>query len=424
MNGGHPEDGRSGGRQPPPNKGSSPDLLGALPSGRYPLFVSRFIDVNGFGAGKFGFSPGRTRSGKTSPVFPRSGRKRENLPAAPSPTPRRNPRAAGNRRPRPAVETGGSAAGGTGDAAGRRPFGAPRAAAGWEDRPHLARHRRGQRPPGRGPDRARRPGTRAAPRLRPTTRPVPDPHRVGNRPDLESRSMNAEERWNEAAAYAVVAALVPQRIPGFHIGRDGLRNEDIGNGCWGMSWIEGGRAVFYGYDADHNELAQHVPPVDLLAGAPDWLPWEWLDEVLRTLLLVSCVEWWDGTAWSRAPLPEGVSSGEGDWFGGAAVEQCYLDLADPDREEEAAEAFDALREAALRRAVDRSVVEPLADALDREVQQDEEWEPDIAGALATAERLGVAPGSTRPELPAGRGEPADRRVVSACPPQDLVSRVM
>ncbi len=125
MNGGHPEDGRSGGRQPPPNKGSSPDLLGALPSGRYPLFVSRFIDVNGFGAGKFGFSPGRTRSGKTSPVFPRSGLKRENLPAAPSPTPRRNPRAAGNRRPRPAVETGGSAAGGTGDAAGRRPFGAP-----------------------------------------------------------------------------------------------------------------------------------------------------------------------------------------------------------------------------------------------------------------------------------------------------------
>jgi len=236
--------------------------------------------------------------------------------------------------------------------------------------------------------------------------------------------MNAEERWNEAAAYAVVAALVPQRIPGFHIGRDGLRNEDIGNGCWGMSWIEGGRAVFYGYDADHNELAQHVPPVDLLAGAPDWLPWEWLDEVLRTLLLVSCVEWWDGTAWSRAPLPEGVSSGEGDWFGGSAVEQCYLDLADPDREEEAAEAFDALREAALRRAVDRSVVEPLADVLDREIQQDEEWEPDIAGALATAERLGVAPGSTRPELPAGRGEPADRRVVSACPPQDLVSHVM
>src|SRR5690606_6704400 len=105
-------------------------------------------------------------------------------------------------------------------------------------------------------------------------------------------------------------------------------------------------------------------------------------------------------------------------------EQCYLDLADPDREEEAAEAFDALREAALRRAVDRSVVEPLADVLDREVQQDEEWEPDIAGALATAERLGVAPGSTRPELPAGRGEPADRRVVSACPPQDLVSHVM
>src|SRR5690606_23488717 len=69
-NGGHPEDGRSGGRQPPPNKGSSPDLLGALPSGRYLLFVALFIDVNGFGAGKFirlvlGLRTGKTLIGRS-----------------------------------------------------------------------------------------------------------------------------------------------------------------------------------------------------------------------------------------------------------------------------------------------------------------------------------------------------------------------
>ncbi|MEU9020965.1 hypothetical protein [Actinomadura sp. NPDC048394] len=45
-----------------------------------------------------------------------------------------------------------------------------------------------------------------------------------------------------------------------------MRTEDVGNGWHGMSWVEGGRAVLYGYDVDYSRTREHVPPIDLLAG--------------------------------------------------------------------------------------------------------------------------------------------------------------
>ncbi|WP_433462472.1 hypothetical protein [Spirillospora sp. CA-128828] len=77
----------------------------------------------------------------------------------------------------------------------------------------------------------------------------------------------------------------------------------------------------------------------------------------------------------------------------------------------ALDAFESLIRAARRQAVDRNLLEALLRHLDPDAFDIKPTEPYTAEAmLAVAERAGLTPGSSRPELPEGHGEPAGRRV--------------
>ncbi|MFI0446878.1 hypothetical protein [Actinomadura sp. 6N118] len=231
---------------------------------------------------------------------------------------------------------------------------------------------------------------------------------------------DADELWAEAAALAVLPALIPGMEPmGFGLVSGGLRSGDVGNGWWGMSWVEGGRAVVYGYDNDGSQTRAQVLPIDLLAGGPGWLPWEWLHKTIRHAEILAFVYWWDGESWARTPYPEGMNDGAGCGSGGA--DDRYWELAE--EYSDAVAAYNALVNACRARTVDRAVIEALISPLDAETVAEEldvddaEGIFDIDGALAVAEEIGVRPGSDRPELPAGNGEPPGRRVFVIEPAQ-------
>ncbi|WP_242891712.1 hypothetical protein [Actinomadura litoris] len=217
-----------------------------------------------------------------------------------------------------------------------------------------------------------------------------------------------EDLWAEASALAMLT--VGTDGFGATVYPDGARGDDVGNGWHGMSWIGGGRAVLYGYDVDASKTRHQVPPMDLLAGGPDWLPWEWLSDMMRREQLIQYVFWWDGSSWGRTDYPDGLrDGGYGDTRRDDQVEDAFLAFAEDPKA--AREAFEDLIRAARARTVDRAVIDALQRHLDPEnfdIEPDEPFDTDAM--LAVAERAGVTPGSARPELPPGRGEPADRRV--------------
>jgi hypothetical protein len=218
-----------------------------------------------------------------------------------------------------------------------------------------------------------------------------------------------EDLWAETCALAMLS--VGTVGFGATVCDDGVRTDDVGNGWDGMSWVGGGRAVLYGYDVDYSNTRHQVPPVDLLAGGPAWLPWEWLGEMMRQEQLIQYVYWWDGSTWARTHYPDGMQDG-GDGHIGTdyQVEEAFLEGGA--NSAEAAEAFENLVRAARARAVDENVVQALLHNLDPDAFDIAPTEPFNAEAMLTvAERAGLTPGSVRPELPPGRGEPVGRRVL-------------
>lgn len=63
--------------------------------------------------------------------------------------------------------------------------------------------------------------------------------------------------------------------------------------------------MLYGED-ESSDVKWHKPAVDMLAGAPDWLPYEKLRDLLQGREL-GCVYWYENGTWARAPYPEGLS---------------------------------------------------------------------------------------------------------------------
>ncbi|MFE6308679.1 hypothetical protein [Nocardiopsis sp. NPDC057823] len=223
-----------------------------------------------------------------------------------------------------------------------------------------------------------------------------------------------EEMWAGPAAIAVLGALVPDHgSPWQRWGRALDHDHSEGRCC--LALVEGGRAVLFGYDVDGSRTRRAAPAVDLLAGGPGWLPWEWLDKALRDAEIVSFLAWWDGRAWYRVPLPEGADEvlypdADADDVYESLLEFC-LDGGWDDDDEDSQERQDALKAgldalvaAASERRLGEGVLKGLADALP---------DPDTAdteGALAEARRLGLTGEEEPPALPAGTGEPAGRRV--------------
>jgi hypothetical protein len=62
------------------------------------------------------------------------------------------------------------------------------------------------------------------------------------------------------------------------------------------------RAALFGED-ESSDVKCHEPSIDMLAGAPAWLPYERLRDHLEGYEL-GCVYWFEQGTWHRAPYPD------------------------------------------------------------------------------------------------------------------------
>ncbi|MFF3859779.1 hypothetical protein [Streptomyces sp. NPDC002209] len=130
-------------------------------------------------------------------------------------------------------------------------------------------------------------------------------HRPGRPGDLPA----AELLWARWAFVAVLEATTEAESHGVHrtghwIDGAGLHLDDSGCTWWTLARMGQGRFVLYGED-ESSGVKWHEPPVDMLAQAPDWLPYETLRGLLEGWEL-GCVYWYENGAWARAPYPESL----------------------------------------------------------------------------------------------------------------------
>jgi hypothetical protein len=131
-------------------------------------------------------------------------------------------------------------------------------------------------------------------------------HRPGRPEDLPP----GEVLWARWALLAAVEATTEaEGLRGGHrVGRwideAGLHHDDSGCTWWIMCRRGEGRFVLYGED-ESSDVKWHEPPIDMLAGGPDWVPHEELRDRLEGYEL-GCVYWYDDGIWGRAPYPDGL----------------------------------------------------------------------------------------------------------------------
>ncbi|MEU8527257.1 hypothetical protein AB0C77_16935 [Streptomyces sp. NPDC048629] len=110
-------------------------------------------------------------------------------------------------------------------------------------------------------------------------------------------------RWALVAVLEATSAKETDRYPsGAWIDDEGLHLDDGGCTWWTFSPLGGGRYVLYGED-ESSGVKWHDTPIDMLAGGPDWLPYEELRDRLKGNEL-GCVYWYENAAWARAPYPD------------------------------------------------------------------------------------------------------------------------
>ncbi|MFD9130754.1 hypothetical protein [Kitasatospora sp. NPDC059571] len=129
-----------------------------------------------------------------------------------------------------------------------------------------------------------------------------------HRPGLPEDLPPAEELWARWALLAALEATTEgeERPPRHRTGRwiddEGLHWDDCGCTWWVMSRQGDGRFVLYGED-EASEVKWHEPPIDVLAGGPEWLPYEELRDRLEGHE-IGCVYWYENGTWARAPYPD------------------------------------------------------------------------------------------------------------------------
>jgi hypothetical protein len=127
------------------------------------------------------------------------------------------------------------------------------------------------------------------------------------RPGLPEELPDPEVLWARWALVAVVEATTEAEESahyrtGTWIDDEGLHLDDCGCTWWTFSRLGDGRYVLYGED-ESSDCKWHEPPVDMLSGGPDWLPYQELRDRLAGNEL-GCVYWYENGSWARAPYPE------------------------------------------------------------------------------------------------------------------------
>ncbi|MCX5387322.1 hypothetical protein [Streptomyces sp. NBC_00083] len=131
-------------------------------------------------------------------------------------------------------------------------------------------------------------------------------HRPGQPGDLPE----AELLWARWGLLAVLEASAEEEElafvhrTGHWIDGGGLHLDDCGTTCWTLERLGQGRFVLYGED-ESSGVKWHKPSIDMLAGAPDWLPLDTLRHLIDGYEL-GCVYWYENGAWARAPYPDSL----------------------------------------------------------------------------------------------------------------------
>ncbi|MFI6367589.1 hypothetical protein ACIBG0_33125 [Nocardia sp. NPDC050630] len=132
-------------------------------------------------------------------------------------------------------------------------------------------------------------------------------HRPGHPDDLP----DARVLWARWAAVAIATydrdeeRELPQHRSGYWIDDDGLHWDDCGCTWWVLKWFGDGRAVLVGED-ESSEVKRYEPAIDLLAGAPEWVPRHYLQGLIDDYM-VGCIYWFDEGAWHRVPYPDDLA---------------------------------------------------------------------------------------------------------------------
>ncbi|MFD7167304.1 hypothetical protein [Streptomyces violascens] len=128
------------------------------------------------------------------------------------------------------------------------------------------------------------------------------------RPGMPGDLPRPETLWARWGLLAVLEATTegeetpPVHRTGCWIDTGGLHLDDCGCTWWTLARMGEGRFVLYGED-ESSDVKWHKPAIDMLAGAPDWLPHDKLRDLLEGYEL-GCVYWYENGTWSRAPYPD------------------------------------------------------------------------------------------------------------------------
>ncbi|MET9361776.1 hypothetical protein ABZX93_12755 [Streptomyces sp. NPDC006632] len=131
-----------------------------------------------------------------------------------------------------------------------------------------------------------------------------------HRPGLPGDLPEAALLWARWGLLAVLEASAEEEELAFvhrtgnWIDDGGLHLDDCGSTCWTLARLGEGRFVLYGED-ESSGVKWHKPPIDMLSGAPDWLPFDTLHDLIEGYEL-GCVYWYENGAWARAPYPESL----------------------------------------------------------------------------------------------------------------------
>jgi hypothetical protein len=210
-------------------------------------------------------------------------------------------------------------------------------------------------------------------------------------------------RWSALAAVNIAVDFDVHFVDGAALASDN------GGGTWAqLVRADRDRGVLFGWDRDYTRTTDHlfdddVAPIDMLAGAPDWLssivddPELWWRRTRRAYGVheLGFVYWWEHDAWHHAPYPtEGLADGLVKAVDAVlTVEDAATDLCDlleqgleyePADDEEHEAIIQAGRQIVVDAESSRLDTPALATLLDRIDTAD------VPAALAMARQLGIA----------------------------------
>ena len=193
----------------------------------------------------------------------------------------------------------------------------------------------------------------------------------------------------------------------------GAHHDDHRGGWARFGLLDGARSVLFGCHPEHSSTAHADPPIDLLTGAPDWLPWEDLGPRAEADEL-GFVVWHEHGRWSRTRYRAGVADGLVHVVGAVlSVENTLAELSEiitergrhplrtPAARDDVRAASEHLLAAAVRGEVAAAGLEHLLGRLTDPTL-------DLRAALFAAGRGGITAGTRPPRIRAGSRPPMRR----------------